>query len=154
MNAAYTIRRAAREDVETLVAFTLREAQEAEGVALKEAAVRRGVEAAFADPPPATYWVAEAPGRGVVASVSVVTEWSNFSGGHYWWIQSLFILPEHRGGGLVELLLNHVARAAAAAGALDVRLYAHRANDRALRAYRRCGFREAPYVMMSRGAEG
>jgi len=146
--SAYTIRRALRSDVDVLVAFTLQEAYEAEGTNKDEAAVRRGVEGAFADPPLAAYWVAEAAEKGVVASTSVVTEWSDFNGGHYWWVQSLFIVPEHRGGGLVELLIGHLARARSAAGALDLRLYAHSSNERALRAYRRCGFTIAPYVIM------
>lgn len=41
--------------------------------------------------------------------------------------------------------------AARASGALDLRLYAHAANARALRAYRRCGFVNAPYVVMRLG---
>lgn len=148
MASAYTIRKALRSDIDTLVRFTLQEAYEAEGVERDETAVTRGVEGAFRDPPLATYWMAEASGQGVVGSTSVVTEWSDFQGGHYWWIQSLFIVPEHRGGGLVDLLIDRLARAASAAGALELRLYAHSSNERALRAYRRCGFTIAPYVIM------
>lgn len=148
MGAAYTIREVREDDVDTLVDFTLREAEEAEGTTLDRDAVRRGVQAAFVNPPRATYWVAEdAKGR-VVASTSVVREWSNFHGGDYWWIQSLYIVPEHRGTGLLELLLDHLSRTAAAAGAIDLRLYAHAGNGRAIRAYERCGFTRAPYVLM------
>lgn len=152
MAPAYRIRGAVSDDIETIVSFTLREAEEAERLILDAAAVRRGVGGAFADPPLACYWVAETPDGELVASVSVVTEWSNFRGGHYWWVQSLFVVPEHRGRGLVELLLDHVAAAAADAGALDLRLYAHASNERALRVYRRCGFEAAPYVIMRRSS--
>lgn len=150
MAAAYTIRPALRSDLDVLVEFTLQEGYEAEGTNKDQAAVRRGVEGAFADPPLAAYWVAEGPGNAIVGSTSVVTEWSDFRGGHYWWIQSLFIVPEHRGNGLVELLLEHLDRAASAAGAMDLRLYAHSSNERALHVYRRCGFAVAPYVIMTR----
>jgi GNAT superfamily N-acetyltransferase len=146
----YSIREAASADIDTLIAFTLQEAQEAEGKEKELAAVKRGVRGAFEAPPLATYWVAEAPDGRVVASTSVVTEWSNFHGGYYWWIQSLFIMPEHRGKGLIELLLDHISRAAALAGALELRLYARTENERALRAYRRCGFTVAPYTIMTR----
>jgi ribosomal protein S18 acetylase RimI-like enzyme len=146
----YTIREAVAADLETLVAFTLQEAHEAEQIDIDDAGVRRGVQGAFRNPPLATYWVAESAVGRLVGSCSVVTEWSDFHGGHYWWIQSIFIVPEHRGDGLVELLLGHVSQAAEAAGALDLRLYAHRSNERALRAYRRCGFTIAPYVIMSK----
>jgi ribosomal protein S18 acetylase RimI-like enzyme len=145
-----TIRDATRADIEALVAFTLQGAREAEGLAADPEAVRRGVSGAFADPPRARYWVVETSDHLVVAATSVVTEWSDFHGADYWWIQSLFILPEHRGSGLVERLLDHVAHAAAAAGALDLRLYAHESNERALRVYRRSAFLPAPYVIMKR----
>lgn len=148
--ADYTIRPATPADVDVLVAFTIQEAREAEGVEVIEASVRRGVEAAFASPPRATYWVVEDTEHHVVASASIVTEWSDFHGGDYWWVQSVFVRPEHRGRGLVDRLLDHLADAAAEAGALDLRLYAHQSNERALRVYRRCGFVQAPYVMMIR----
>ena len=145
---SYSVRDAKVTDFDALVAFTLREAQEAEAYAADEVAVRRGIAAAFDElPPPSAYWVAEFDGQ-VVASVSVVREWSNFRGGHYWWIQSIFILPTHRGGGVLEMLIDHVAVAARDAGALDLRLCAHESNARALQAYRRCGFAATPYVVM------
>ena len=149
MTPPYSIRDAIADDIDTLVAFTLREAIDAEGLALDEAAVRRGVAAAFGDPRLATYWIAESDGT-IAGSLSIVREWSNFRGGDYWWIQSLYIVPEHRGTGLIDRLLDHVAHAAQEAGALDLRLYAHASNDRAQRAYHRCGFTRAPYVIMTR----
>jgi ribosomal protein S18 acetylase RimI-like enzyme len=80
----------------------------------------------------------------------VVTEWSDWHGSHYWWVQSLFILPEHRGRGVVDIILDRLAQEAQAAGALDLRLYVHTSNRRALAAYRRCGFAPAPYAILTR----
>lgn len=148
-SARWTIRPAVPADLDVLVAFTLGEAMDAERRTLNPVDARRGVAAAFASPPKARYWVAEAAGR-VVASTSIVTEWSNFRGGDYWWIQSLYIVPEHRGAGLVDDLLRHLVREARAAGALDLRLYGYNTNARALRAYHRFGFREAPYLILTR----
>lgn len=146
----YRIRPATPDDVEVLVGFTLREAHDAEGVSLDPDRVRRGVAGALADPRLARYWLAEAPEGRPAASASVTTEWSNFHGGHYWWVQSLFVEDAHRGRGLVDQVLDHLARAAAEDGALDLRLYAHEANARALHVYRRCDFTPAPYVLMRR----
>lgn len=151
---AYLIRSATLDDLDTLVAFTLREAQDAEDVSLDAAAVRRGVSRAIADPRLARYWIAEAPDGSLAASASVTTEWSNFHGGHYWWVQSLFVEDAHRGRGLVDQLLDHLARQAAENGALDLRLYAHQDNARARRVYERCGFTLAPYVLMRRRLSG
>jgi len=142
------IRRASLEDLDTLVAFALREAREAEGADKDVQAVRRGVAAGLSEPPLARYWVAEAGNDGIVGSISVVTEWSNFHGGFYWWVQSLFVVPGRRGGGVAGALLDHVLQEARGASAVDLRLYVHTANERALRAYRRCGFEAAPYAIM------
>ena len=49
---------------------------------------------------------------------------------------------------MLKELLDRVRLEAAAAGALELRLYAHAANARALKAYRREGFVEAPYRIM------
>ena len=133
--------------------FTLNEARDAEQRTLSRGDVERGVAAAFATPPKARYWVVESAGT-VVASVSVVTEWSNFRGGDYWWIQSLYILPEHRGKGLVDMILQHLATEAKASGAIDLRLYGYNTNARALRAYERFGFRQAPYLILTKSLIG
>jgi GNAT superfamily N-acetyltransferase len=150
VSAGYRIRPARVEDVDALVAFTLQEANDAESVALDAAAVRRGVARALEDPALARYWIAVDGDGQAVASASITAEWSNFYGAHYWWVQSLFVSAPHRGSGLVDQLLDHLARTAASAGALDLRLYAHDGNARAHRVYRRCGFTRAPYVLMRR----
>jgi len=148
VKAAYSIRKAIPSDLDALIRFTLQEALEAEGAEKNVEGVRRGVLAAFADPPAATYWMVETREGQVVGSTSSITEWSDYNGGYYWWVQSIFIVPEHRGRGVVDLLLDHLARTAKAAGALDLRLVVHHSNRRALRAYQRCGFAVAPYVIM------
>ena len=62
----------------------------------------------------------------------------------------MFIVLEHRGSGLIELLLDHLADAAISSGAIDLRLYVHGSNQRAVKAYSRCGFSKAPYMIMTR----
>ena len=154
MHSAYSVRMANVSDLETIVALTMAEARDAEGADKDVGGVRRGVRMALEDPSLATYWLAERPGAGVVGSTSVVTEWSNFHGGYYWWVQSLYVVPEHRGRGLARQLLEMLAREARAAGAVDLRLYVHNSNRGALETYRRCGFEVAPYTIMTRDLEG
>lgn len=150
MDSEYTIREAKESDLDSLIAFTVQEAKETEGTDPDLAAVRLGVDSGLEGSAPVTYWVAQSAGSQVVGSISVVTEWSNFRGGYYWWIQSLFIQPEHRGTGLVDVLLDFLAEAAETSGAIDLRLYAENSNARALAAYHRCGFSVAPYTIMTR----
>jgi ribosomal protein S18 acetylase RimI-like enzyme len=154
MDSGYNMRRARGADRDALVAVTLQATREIEGGDRDIEAVTRGARSALGDSSVATYWVAESADGAVVASTSVVTEWSDFNGDFYWWIQSLFITPEHRGGGLVGLILDHLTDAARAASALGLRLYVHNSNQRALAAYRRCGFEEAPYTIMTRQLTG
>jgi hypothetical protein len=73
MQMAYSIRKASRDDLDTLVAFTMEEAREAEGAEKDAEVVRRGVLAGLDDPTVASYWVAETK-NAEVASISVVTE--------------------------------------------------------------------------------
>lgn len=150
MTTVYSIRPAVADDIDVLVGFTLAEARDAERRSLDVEGARRGVRGAFEAPPRARYWVAHTADGRVVASTSIVTEWSNFRGGDYWWIQSLYVLPEHRGQGLVDQLLARLSAEAVAAGALDLRLYGYNSNERALRAYQRCGFEVAPYIIMTK----
>jgi len=144
----YGIRRAGLGDLEQLVKFTLSEAEEAEGRRLDVASARRGIRTALEDESVAAYWVIEAAPGGVAGNISVVKEWSNWSAGYFWWIQSLYIKPEHRGRGLLEKLIQIVKESARESGALELRLYVHHDNSRAIKAYERCGFRAADYRLM------
>lgn len=78
----------------------------------------------------------------------MVKEWSNWQAGYYWWIQSLYIRTEHRGRGLLKRFVAAVRESARENRALDLRLYVHRNNRRAIKAYKKCRFREADYRIM------
>ena len=143
------VREATLDDLDRLVAFILAEAEEAEGAAKTPDTVRRGIQLGLENSAVARYWVLENPAQGVIGSVSVVKEWSDWHAAYYWWIQSMFIAPEYRRRGLMSKLLDAVRSAARAENALDLRLYVHADNERAIRAYRRAGFIESPYQIMS-----
>ena len=144
----WRFRPATADDLATLVAFTEQEGFEAEGLRLNRADVERGVAGAFSTPPRARCWVVTS-GIAIIASVSITTEWSNFHGADYWWIQSVFVVPEARGRGVVDWMLSRLRQEARAGGARDLRLYAHAANGRARRVYERAGFSPAAYVIYS-----
>ncbi|GAB4433610.1 MAG: GNAT family N-acetyltransferase [Anaerolineae bacterium] len=148
-NSPYTARAATPADLDTLAAFILAEAAEAEGAAKAPETVRAGISAGLNDPAIARYWVLQSGAGEVIGSISVVREWSDWHAGFYWWIQSMFITPEYRGQGLMPLLLDAVRAAARAEKALELRLYVHRDNGRAIRAYRKAGFGDLPYQIMS-----
>lgn len=144
----YTVRTAHTEDLELLVRFAHAEAVDAEGINLPPEIVRKGILTALGNPAVARYWVlADVDGQ-VVGHISVVREWSNWKAGYYWWIQSLYIRPEHRGKNGLELLLEKIKETARQENALEIRLCVHRDNLRARRAYQRNEFSELPYILM------
>ncbi len=143
------VRQAKLEDLERLVEFTLSEARDAENAVVDREKAREGIGAALEDDSLALYWVLQKPDHKIIGNISIVKEWSNWRAGYYWWVQSLYIEPEHRGRGLMNELLRKVGQAAREEGALELRLYAHKDNERAIRAYLKAGFRVSPYMIMT-----
>lgn len=143
----YRIRRATGEDLERLIDFVVMEAQEAEGITKNPATVREGILTGLMDESVALYWVLEDAQR-VIGNVSVVKEWSDWNAGYYWWIQSIFIEPNYRGQGLAKMLLRAVQDAAQEQQALELRLYVHQENRRAIQTYLKAGFEDTPYCIM------
>lgn len=144
----YVVRRAKLSELEKLVEFTLREANEAEGISKNRERVRKGIRTALEDESVAVYWVIQDCRDELIGNVSVVKEWSNWNAGYYWWIQSMYIRPEHRGRGLMKELIQTVRTAARRGKALDLRLYVHKNNERAIKAYIKSGFVDADYRIM------
>jgi len=149
-NMELSIRQATIADLPTLVDFTLKEALEAENRELNRSVVEKGVRASLENPELAKYWVLATEDCQSLASISVVREWSDWNAGFYWWIQGLFIRKDYRGQGLLQQLFSRVQLEARKAGAVELRLYVHRANRPACRAYEREGFRSSPYQIFVR----
>jgi ribosomal protein S18 acetylase RimI-like enzyme len=142
------IRRAKLTDLGKLVEFTLSEANEAEGISKNSEKAREGIRAALENDSVAIYWVLQDSNNEVIGNASVVKEWSNWNAGYYWWIQSLYIKPEHRGRGHMKKLIQTVKESAIQHKALDLRLYVHKNNKRAIRAYIKSGFVDSDYQIM------
>jgi ribosomal protein S18 acetylase RimI-like enzyme len=76
-------------------------------------------------------------------------EWSDWRNGMFWWIQSVYVLPEARRGGVFRALFRHVEQLAERdAGVCGIRLYVERENTRAQATYRHCGMHDAGYAVM------
>jgi GNAT superfamily N-acetyltransferase len=144
----YVVRRAQLSDLEMLASFAVQEAKEAEGIELSPENVRHGILTALENDFLGRFWVLTRENEELLGNVSVIREWSNWRGGYYWWIQSLFVLPEFRGAGLMQILIDIVKDAAQRGGAIDLRLYVHGKNERAIKAYQKAGFTESAYRIM------
>jgi GNAT superfamily N-acetyltransferase len=142
-------RRGTPSDLEKLVSFAIAEAEEAEKTARPQELIREGVRVGLTDDSVALYWVLEKEDSEIIGNLSVVKEWSNWNAGYYWWIQSMFLLPGYRGKGLMGKLLEAVKEVARQEGAVDLRLYVHIGNERAIKAYRKSGFSDLDYRIMT-----
>jgi GNAT superfamily N-acetyltransferase len=140
------IRPATRDDIPALAAWNLAMAWETEARRLDPAVLARGVGAVFDEPRRGFYLVAERDGA-AVGGLLVTYEWSDWRDGDFWWIQSVYVAPEARRGGVFRLLHAEVVRRARAAGAVGVRLYVETENRRAQATYEGLGMQRCHYFM-------
>jgi GNAT superfamily N-acetyltransferase len=132
------------DDLEVLVAGNLAMAYETERVRLDPAVLRAGVRAVLERRARGAYWVLEEDER-VIAQLLVTFEWSDWRDCEVWWIQSVYVEPEHRRRGLFRQLYGAVRAAAQAAGAGGLRLYVETSNTRAHAVYAALGMRGDHY---------
>lgn len=141
------VRRAALDDVDTLVRFNRAMAKETEGTDLSSAILGRGVRSVFDDPGKGFYLVAEADGT-PVGSLLVTHEWSDWRNAYVWWIQSVYVQPERRGMGIYRRLHRHVENLARSAGNVcGLRLYVDGENSTAKSVYGKLGMARSRYEL-------
>ena len=147
LNGDIRYRDATRRDALDIVAFQLAMARETESIELNRHACTRGVEAVFEDRNLGRYFVAETE-SGLVASLLITPEWSDWRNGVVWWIQSVYVRPEFRRRGVYAGLYEHVRRIAESNETVKgVRLYVDRTNTAAQAVYRRLGMNGEHYLV-------
>lgn len=142
------IRDAMLSDAEIIAAHNSSMAEETEGRRLDPAIIGPGVAAVLADPGKGRYWVALANDV-IVGQLMVTYEWSDWRNGMLWWVQSVYVAPEHRRMGVFSSLYRHVeSLASAEPGVCGIRLYVENENRRAQQTYAALGMTKAGYVVM------
>jgi ribosomal protein S18 acetylase RimI-like enzyme len=143
-----TVRQAEARDIPFLVNGNIAMALEAEHKHLDTSTVERGVRAVFDSPDHGRYFVAEIEGK-VIGQAMHTSEWSDWRAGDFWWFQSVYVMPEARRRGVFRALYQHIEHLAQHDPAVcGLRLYVERDNERAQQTYRRCGMKDAGYVVM------
>jgi GNAT superfamily N-acetyltransferase len=141
------IRRAESGDAGSLVDFNQKMALETEGKRLDEAVLSAGVRAVFSDSNKGFYVVAEDEGS-IVGGLLVTFEWSDWRNKWFWWIQSVYIVPEARGKSVYSWLYDFVKTEAAKRGDVcGFRLYVERENVHAIKVYEKLGMKNSIYYM-------
>lgn len=142
------IRDATQADLDFIVAANTALAVESEDQPLDPTLLRPGVQAVLDDPALGRYYLAEVDGQ-VVGQLMTTFEWSDWRNGVFLWIQSVYVLPAHRGAGVFRTLYQHLAGLATKDDRIcGIRLYVDRDNARAQQVYARLGMHLSNYQVM------
>ena len=143
-----TIREATPDDAQVIAEFNCLLAQETESKHLEMATVLAGVRGLFANTSRGRYFVAEIEGM-VIGQLMHTQEWSDWRNGDIWWLQSVYVHPDHRGRGVFRQLYQHLTQLAEQTpGIVGLRLYVENENHRAQEVYRSLGMTEGGYRVM------
>ena len=143
------VRPAVPGDQPALVAWNAAMALETEALALDRDVLACGVAAVMQDARRGFYLVAERDAA-ALGALLVTYEWSDWRGGDFWWIQSVYVVPAARRGGVFRALYAEAERRARAAGAVGLRLYVETANRAAQATYEGLGMQRCHYLMYER----
>ena len=140
-----TVRPATHDDIEFLVRGNKEMALETENLALHINRLRRGVHAVFDDPSRGFYLIAEINSTRA-GQMMITYEWSDWRNGAFWWIQSVYTVPEFRRRGVFHALYAQAEKLSQQNGSVcGLRLYVDAHNVQAQATYRRCGMHETAY---------
>jgi GNAT superfamily N-acetyltransferase len=85
----------------------------------------------------------------VVGQLMTTFEWSDWRNGFFYWIQSFYVMPRHRGDGVFKSLFGHLSGLARRdARVCGIRLYVDRRNDKAQAVYAKLGLHRSNYGVM------
>lgn len=134
------------EDLDTIVQFQMDMAFESERTILNKNSLEKGVGAALKDADRGRYLVAKVKEE-VVGSLMLTREWSDWNNCWYLWVQSVYVVPTHRGKGIYTAMYQKVKDIAREEGIRQIRLYVDKDNTNAQRVYNQLGMTECHYLM-------
>ena len=142
------IRVASSSDAALIAEFNAALAMETENLDLDRERVRKGTEALLADSSKGIYHLAEVDGK-IVGQLMITYEWSDWRNATFWWIQSVYVLPEYRNRGVFRYLYQSIESLARKRGDIcGLRLYVDTSNTHAQQTYEALGMRRSHYQIM------
>jgi len=149
LESKFRIRLAKEEDVSLIARFNFQLAFETENRELDLETLKKGVFEFFKTPAYGFYLVAEELLSGEPIGCLLITyEWSDWRNGLFFWIQSVYVLPEWRRKGVYRSLYEKVKSLAKERGGVcGYRLYVEKENTRAQKTYESLGMEETCYLM-------
>jgi GNAT superfamily N-acetyltransferase len=150
MNDALSVRDAHPSDVPFLADSNAAMAWETERKTLDRRLLEPGIRSVFEKPARGFYLIAERD-RQSVGCLLVTYEWSDWRNGDWWWLQSVYVVPDARRGGVFRAMHEEVARRTdLSENVVGLRLYVESENHRAQATYLSLGMHEAHYRLFER----
>ncbi|TVR71659.1 MAG: GNAT family N-acetyltransferase [Marinilabiliales bacterium] len=141
------VRKAKEGDSRIIESFQILLARETEQLELDPADVEQGVKAVFSDPGKGCYYVAEFDGN-IAGSLLITYEWSDWRNRTILWIQSVYVVQQHRNKRLFSHLYEHIKqRVEDDPGLGGIRLYVDITNKKAMQVYRHFGMDSEHYQL-------
>jgi GNAT superfamily N-acetyltransferase len=139
------IRLADKNDIDTIAKFNAEMAWESENINLSMERLKKGVAGLFEDSRRGFYVVAECDGK-VVGQTMITYEWSDWRNANFWWIQSVYVMPEYRRFGVFRSIVEHIKhKAEESSDVCGFRLYVSKYNSQAKKAYESMGMEMSYY---------
>ena len=144
------VRKARPTDHPVLVDYNRRMAWDTEQKKLDDDVLSLGVSAVLADPAKGFYLVAESEGD-VVGQLMITMEWSDWSNGFFWWIQSVYVSENARRLGVFRTLYREIEAMAKATGNTLASACTWNARTPRSATYESLGLKEEGYFLSRRG---
>ena len=142
-----TIRNANLNDLNTIVDFNYLLAIETEGKKLDKNILTEGVKNLLIDNNKGFYLIAEMNNQ-PVGQLMITYEWSDWRNALFWWIQSVYVVPEVRKSGVFRVLFDYVKNLASnRKNVCGLRLYTDQHNLNAMEVYTKLGMHKSNYLM-------
>jgi ribosomal protein S18 acetylase RimI-like enzyme len=149
MPSKINIREAHKGDLAILVKNNQALAEETEALKLDADVLRLGVEQAL-NREECHYFVAVI-GEKVVGQTMITYEWSDWRNGIIWWIQSVYVHPDHRKQGIFRTLFKHIENLAMINPQVKaLRLYVMHNNNAGQGTYQSLGMNDSGYIVFEK----
>ena len=144
-NQGINLRMATVRDIDNITLFNTEMAFETESIYLDQADLRHGIAAVLSDSNLGFYLISELEGV-MIGQILITKEWSDWRNGWFWWIQSVFVEPNHRSMGVYSAMYKKIADMADREGNVcGLRLYVDRDNLSAKQVYSHLGMSQSHY---------
>lgn len=135
------------EDASILAEFNKAMAFESEGIDLDYRTVHSGIKNLILQTELGFYLIAEIDSK-PVGTLMITYEWTDWRDGLFWWIQSVYVIPEMRNKGIYKALYKFIKKLAESDSRVKgFRLYVDKDNQNAIEVYRKLGMIESNYIL-------